>query len=172
MKLISKSQKQTFNLAKKIAAELTGGEALCLIGDLGAGKTAFTKGLAAGLGITKIITSPTFVLMKVYSFSSPFRKGRLGGVKFMEQNIKPPRHFASAPLSKRWAGLLVHIDAYRLECGEQLAGIGALDYFEQPGVITVIEWADRVKDIWPDNTIKIEFKILKGDKREIKITQH
>ena len=66
MKVISKSEKDTFSLAKKIAAQLKGGEVLCLIGDLGAGKTAFTKGIAAGLKIKNIITSPTFVLMKIY----------------------------------------------------------------------------------------------------------
>jgi len=182
MKIISHSVKDTFNLAKKMAAELHGGEVLCLIGDLGAGKTAFTKGLAAGLGVTNTITSPSFVLMKVYpvTFSSPLRKGRLGGVE-----------------------CLAHIDAYRLSDGGQLADIGVLDYFKDSNCITVIEWADRVypvklldkyvklkcnmekfvknlkpdelgvfnrvKDIWPKQVIKIEFKILKGDKREIKI---
>jgi tRNA threonylcarbamoyladenosine biosynthesis protein TsaE len=147
MKIISKSEKQTYNLAKKFTRKLKGGEILCLVGDLGAGKTAFTKGLAAGLGVKNIITSPTFVLMKVYSFSSPLRKGRLGGVKGTE--------------------LFVHIDAYRLSDGRQLEDIGAKDYFNQPDSVTVIEWADRVKDIWPKKIIEIKFKILEGNKREI-----
>ena len=162
MKVISKSERETYNLAKKFAKQLQGGEVLCLIGDLGAGKTAFTKGLAAGLGIKQIITSPTFVLMKVYSFSSPFRKGRLGGVK-------PPRRSAAVTLSKRGTGLLAHIDAYRLSGGEQLTAIGALDYLANPDWVTVIEWADRVRDIWPKKAVKIEFKVLQGDKREIKV---
>lgn len=145
-KSISNSVKDTYNLAKKMAAELHGGEVLCLIGDLGAGKTAFTKGLAAGLGVTNTITSPTFVLMKVYE-------------SLKHKNIKTRKQKLN----------LAHIDAYRLNNGEQLVEIGASDYFGDPGCVTVIEWADRVKNIWPKKVIKIEFKILKGDKREIKI---
>jgi len=147
MKFISKSEKETHSFAKKIAKELRGGEVLCLIGDLGAGKTAFVKGLAAGLGIKNIITSPTFVLMKVYE--SLKRKN----IKTLKQNLIR----------------LAHIDAYRLDDGEQLLGIGVDDYFNDSNCIVVIEWADRVKDIWPKKAIKIEFKILKGDKREIRI---
>ena len=65
-KITTTSAKQTFNLGKKLAAKLRGGEVLALTGPLGAGKTVFIKGLAAGLGIKQIITSPTFTLMKVY----------------------------------------------------------------------------------------------------------
>lgn len=143
MKIISKSEKETFNFAKKFAKQLQGGEVLCLIGNLGAGKTAFTKGLAAGLGIKNIITSPTFVIMKNY---------KVLGHKSIKQ--------------------LAHIDAYRLNGGEQLLGIGVEDYFNQSDCITVIEWANQVADVWPENNIKVEFKILKGDQREIKITNN
>ncbi len=62
----SNSHKATESLGRKIAQTLIGGEALALTGNLGSGKTTFVKGLARGLGIKQIITSPTFVLMKVY----------------------------------------------------------------------------------------------------------
>lgn len=140
MKVISKSEKDTFNLAKKFATQLKGGEVLCLIGDLGAGKTAFTKGIAAGLKIKNIITSPTFVLMKIYKVTE-------------RKTIK----------------YLSHIDAYRLSAGEQLLEIGADDYMSNPECVTIIEWADRVSDIWPDKIVRVDFKILKGDRREIRI---
>ncbi len=140
MKIISKSEKETLSFAKKFANKLKGGEVLCLIGDLGAGKTAFTKGLAKGLKIKNIITSPTFVLMKNYKISG-------------HKNIKH----------------LAHIDAYRLNNGEELFGIGVEDYFNDFNCVTVIEWADKIEDIWPEKIIKVEFKILKEDKREIEI---
>jgi tRNA threonylcarbamoyladenosine biosynthesis protein TsaE len=54
------------NLAKKVAKSLKGGETLALIGNLGAGKTTFTKLLLKASGIRKNITSPTFVLMLPY----------------------------------------------------------------------------------------------------------
>ena len=63
----SHNEQQTIKLAKILAKSLKGGEVICLIGELGAGKTVFTKGLAQGLGIKKLIRSPSFVLMKIYS---------------------------------------------------------------------------------------------------------
>ena len=66
MEFISKSEKQTFNIAKNFAKNLKGGEILLLKGDLGAGKTAFTKGIADALEIKAIITSPTFTIMNEY----------------------------------------------------------------------------------------------------------
>lgn len=62
----SDSEKETCEIAEKVAKGLTGGEIIILEGELGAGKTTFTKGLAKGLGITEEITSPTFVMMKEY----------------------------------------------------------------------------------------------------------
>lgn len=64
---ISKNKEQTMNLAKDLALQLKGGETICLNGDLGAGKTVFVKGLAKGLGIKELITSPTFVLVKEFN---------------------------------------------------------------------------------------------------------
>lgn len=61
------SEEETFELAEKIAARLVGGEVIFLNGRLGAGKTAFTKGLAKSLGITQTVTSPTFTIMKEYA---------------------------------------------------------------------------------------------------------
>lgn len=57
----------TIALGGALARQLQGGEVLALVGNLGAGKTTFVKGLARGLGVRETITSPTFVLMKVYS---------------------------------------------------------------------------------------------------------
>ncbi|MBU2614925.1 MAG: tRNA (adenosine(37)-N6)-threonylcarbamoyltransferase complex ATPase subunit type 1 TsaE [Elusimicrobiota bacterium] len=63
----SKSADETINMAANLSHNLKGGDIICLLGDLGAGKTTFAKGLAKGLGIKKIIVSPTFVIMKEYS---------------------------------------------------------------------------------------------------------
>jgi tRNA threonylcarbamoyladenosine biosynthesis protein TsaE len=57
---------QTRSLATRLAAVARPGDLVCLVGDLGAGKTQFAKGFAVGLGITDTVTSPTFVLMTEY----------------------------------------------------------------------------------------------------------
>lgn len=56
----------TFDFAKKIGEKLKSGDVLCLDGDLGVGKTVFTKGVAAGLGIKDDVSSPTFTLIQEY----------------------------------------------------------------------------------------------------------
>lgn len=56
----------TFEFAKKIGEKLKSGDVLCLDGDLGVGKTVFTKGVAAGLGIKDDVSSPTFTLIQEY----------------------------------------------------------------------------------------------------------
>jgi tRNA threonylcarbamoyladenosine biosynthesis protein TsaE len=58
-------------LAERLAAASRPGDLLCLVGDLGAGKTQFAKGFAVGLGISDVVSSPTFVLMTEYEGRLP-----------------------------------------------------------------------------------------------------
>ncbi|MEW9109707.1 tRNA (adenosine(37)-N6)-threonylcarbamoyltransferase complex ATPase subunit type 1 TsaE [Cytobacillus gottheilii] len=64
--LSSLKPEDTNRLAIKLAENLQPGDVIALEGDLGAGKTTFTKGLAVGLGITKTVSSPTFTIIKEY----------------------------------------------------------------------------------------------------------
>ena len=105
---------------------------ITLSGDLGAGKTTFTQGLARGLGIEKKVTSPTFTIMKEY-------RGRLP---------------------------LYHIDAYRLENITQ--DLGFDEYIESDGVC-VIEWADFIEYVLPEELLNIEFTINDDDSRTLKL---
>ena len=66
MTVITKSPEQTEMLGKKLAAFLRPGDVIAYYGDLGAGKTAFTRGLAAGLGIREAVTSPTYTIVNEY----------------------------------------------------------------------------------------------------------
>lgn len=64
--LDSLSEKETFQIAKELAEQAKPGEVYCLSGDLGVGKTVFTKGFAVGLGITEPVSSPTFTIVQIY----------------------------------------------------------------------------------------------------------
>lgn len=66
LKTISKSTNETETLGERIAATLKGTEQIALFGDLGAGKTAFTRGVCRGLGINDGVSSPTFALVNAY----------------------------------------------------------------------------------------------------------
>lgn len=61
------SEKETFEIAEKMAKRVEASKVFCLDGDLGVGKTVFTKGFAAGLGIEDVIDSPTFTIVKEYT---------------------------------------------------------------------------------------------------------
>lgn len=108
-KFVSESAEQTREFAKNYAATLRGGDVLLLDGEMGAGKTMFVQGLAAGLGISETPTSPTYAYMNdydgrlfhydCYRIETPEQAERLGladyfdmgGICVIEwwQNIEP-----------------------------------------------------------------------------------
>lgn len=72
MKFESFSAEETYALGKKLGEEATPGTVFCLSGDLGVGKTVFTKGFANGLGVTDTVNSPTFTIVQEYQGRIPF----------------------------------------------------------------------------------------------------
>ena len=60
------SEQETYQIARELAEHAKAGEVYCLSGDLGVGKTVFTKGFAAGLGIHEPVSSPTFTIVQIY----------------------------------------------------------------------------------------------------------
>ncbi len=144
---ITHSDAETKELGKQIATTLTGGDVVCLYGELGAGKTTLVKGLAEALGITETITSPTFTLMNVYRIIKTLK----------HKNIKTIKN-------------LVHIDTYRLKSADELVEIGVEDYLGQPNTITIVEWPEKITELLDGKQI-LEIKIEhgKGDERKIEI---
>ncbi len=120
-----------------------------LVGNLGSGKTTFVQEVAKELGVSRFVSSPTFVIMKKYQ-------------------IKNPPSFP--PLLKgghRGDLFLVHIDAYRLKSGEELQKLGFAKLLANPAHLIFIEWADRVADILPLDTETISFEYLDEETRKI-----
>ena len=139
MKVITKNSDETKKLGIEFADKLNGADVVLLYGDLGAGKTTFVQGLAEGLGIKDRILSPTFVLQRIHDV--------------------PDHNFDS----------LNHIDLYRLEEPTEIDSLGLLEMFEDERSITIIEWADRLKNFTPKKGYKIHFKYLSDVEREIEI---
>lgn len=69
LELVSRSTDETIAFGKRLGSHLAAGDVLVLTGDLGAGKTQLTKGIARGLGVTDDVTSPTFTIEMVYEGS-------------------------------------------------------------------------------------------------------
>jgi tRNA threonylcarbamoyladenosine biosynthesis protein TsaE len=112
--------KDTVALGKKLGNLLNAGDIICLKGDLGTGKTYFTKGIASGLKINEPITSPTFTIVNEY-------QGRLK---------------------------LFHFDVYRVNDIDEISAIGFDEYIFSDAV-SVIEWADYIKELIPEECIWI-----------------
>ena len=85
IKLISNSKLDTINLASFIAKFLSKGSLILLTGDLGAGKTTFTQGIAKGLGISENVISPTFNILKCY-FHDPINLYHIDAYRLKDQD--------------------------------------------------------------------------------------
>lgn len=139
--IITKSEKETFDFAKDFSKKLKGGEVVFLEGDLGAGKTVFAKGLCRSLGYKKNVSSPTFVLMRIYE---------------LEKSKK--------------INTVCHVDAYRLASEEELLDIGIKDYINKPETVVIIEWSERIKKKIADKIIKVKINLKSETSREIKLS--
>lgn len=150
MNTTTKSDQETKDMGKKLAASLNGGDIVCLRGELGAGKTTFVKGLAEGLGVADEIKSPTFTLMNIY---------KIKNTKHRTSNT----HF---PIDQ-----LVHIDTYRLKNEQELIDIGVEDYLGQPGVLTVVEWPEKLLTLLENKKMtEVAIGHLEENTRKIEIS--
>ena len=134
-KVTTNSDAETIELAENIESEKFPNMVICLNGDLGSGKTVFTKGFAGAMGIDEI-TSPTFNIIKEYIGELP----------------------------------LYHMDVYRVE-ENNIDNLGLDEYFLKGGV-TIIEWADLIKDYLPEERLDIRFKVIDENTRVLLIKAH
>jgi tRNA threonylcarbamoyladenosine biosynthesis protein TsaE len=126
-------------LAHKLVSRLTPIETATLItlsGELGAGKTTFSQMVGKELGVTENMVSPTFVLEKVYALTDT-------------------RGFTH----------LIHIDAYRLQTGDELGALRLSELLENPQNIILLEWPEKVADSLPLATIAVTLEVHEGGTR-------
>ena len=106
-------EKDTFELGIKIGKEANPGDVYTLIGDLGVGKTALTKGVATGLEITEPISSPTFTIVQVYDEGRipfyHFDVYRIGDVEEMDEIGYEDYFYGDGVTFVEWANLIEEI---------------------------------------------------------------
>jgi tRNA threonylcarbamoyladenosine biosynthesis protein TsaE len=119
-------QEEASSFVRALAPHAEEATLVTLSGELGAGKTAFTQAAAKALGVEDAVTSPTFVLEKIYL-------------------LPPGRPFTH----------LVHIDAYRLEEASELRTLGFDALMREPKNLIMLEWPEKVADALPTPQTRI-----------------
>lgn len=111
---------------QNLSPQENGATVLGLYGDLGAGKTSFTQGLAQALGVSDTVVSPTFVIEKIYTLENQ---------KFSH---------------------LIHIDAYRIEKVEEMLHLGWKEIISNKENLIIVEWPELIDSIMPPHiTIRL-----------------
>lgn len=103
------SEEETFRVGKKIGEQTAPGKVYTLVGDLGVGKTVFTQGVAAGLGITEPVCSPTFTIVQQYNGRMPFYHFdvyRIGDIVEMEEIGYEDMFYGEGICLIEWANLI------------------------------------------------------------------
>lgn len=148
LEVISRSTEQTRRIGMRLGSMLCSGDLVALSGDLGSGKTTFVQGIAAGWGSLDAVTSPTFVLINVYQRPSSEQKPQA-----LER--------------------LYHFDAYRLMGTTEQVLAQAVDLDLETMLTTgvlVVEWAERVLKVLPDEMLRIQFSLTDEQQRDILMT--
>jgi tRNA threonylcarbamoyladenosine biosynthesis protein TsaE len=130
------NEDETRALGQRLGALLRGGCVVLLDGDLGAGKTRFSQGVAQALGAHDALTSPTFNLVLEYPLEQ------------MKAQAPSPCFTASSLLFPD-PRLLRHFDLYRLEQPEQLDDLDYFALIEEPDAVSLVEWGSKFKDYLP-----------------------
>lgn len=128
-------------LGVEIAGELRAGDVVLIHGDLGAGKTTLTQGIAAGLGVTDQIQSPTFGIVAEYDW----------------------------PVSGQTRARLRHLDLYRLESIDDLESIDYASVIAPDDGITIIEWPERAEGWLPTRFMLVRISYVDIGARLVEI---
>ena len=133
------SEQEMLDFGKSIAEKISVPCVIELLGDVGTGKTTFTRGLAVGLGVNEPVTSPSFTISKAYSFKKNDSECEL-----------------------------IHYDFYRLpEPGLMAEDLN--ESLNNNHAIVVVEWAASVENLLPENRMKIEITLNDDGTRKVTI---
>jgi tRNA threonylcarbamoyladenosine biosynthesis protein TsaE len=138
----SSSASATKELGRRLAGCLRPGDILLIEGDLGAGKTTFVQGIAAGLGITDPVASPTFTLMRVLEVD--------------------PTERADGQVRK-----LLHADLYRLDDLRDVSELGILELVEDEDAVAAVEWGNAGAPALGEDVLQIQIDQPGDEERNI-----
>jgi tRNA threonylcarbamoyladenosine biosynthesis protein TsaE len=140
---ISRSEEDTRQIGKDFSTRILPGSVIALFGDLGSGKTIFTKGFCEGFHIAQdTVTSPTFVIINEYD-------GQWGNLTLK----------------------IRHFDFYRIGNHDELLDLGLEEFLNDSSVISIIEWPERIEPYLNPPYWKISFEQINTQTRKLFIQQ-
>jgi tRNA threonylcarbamoyladenosine biosynthesis protein TsaE len=139
LEIVTQSPVETVTVGNVLARYLQDGDVVLLHGDLGAGKTTLAKGIAAALGVSDVVSSPSFALVNEY-------------------NVR-----LAAAVTR-----LYHLDLYRLQGEDDLASIGFEDFLAPADGVTLVEWPERAAAALPERFLLIELETIGSDRRRLR----
>lgn len=189
--MIIKTEEEMLALGNHLAQNLPLPAVFELVGDVGAGKTTFTRGLAAGLDIREPVTSPSFTISKRYIFPlsqnvvKKTETGKENVVKNTETEVETPQPKNPTSSSKNVVkittstaspedprptlGQLVHYDFYRLDdpgiMREELS-----ESLSDPNSVIVVEWGESIADLLPRHTIRLQIALQPDGSRDLQFS--
>lgn len=119
---------------------------IAFYGSMGAGKTTFIKALCEELGVTDVITSPTFAIVNEYQANAP---------------LHPEKGEAARVFP------IYHFDFYRIRRLEEVYDMGYEEYFYAPDTLSLIEWPELAESLLPDNTLRVSIEEQPDGSRSI-----
>lgn len=138
----TRSREDTIRKGREFAATLKGGEAVCLYGDLGAGKTVFVKGIIDYFIPGKRVLSPTFVIVRHY------------------------------PTKNATIEEIIHVDLYRLDTQKDIENLGLSQYLHKPDSVVLIEWAQKLGAHLPKKRIDVKISYMGNSGRAFELNSY
>jgi len=139
LEVVSQSQGETVAVGKALAGFLQDGDVVLLHGDLGAGKTTLAKGIASALGVSEVVSSPSFSLVNEYEVGPTSAVRRL-----------------------------YHLDLYRLRDEADLASIGFDDLVASADGLILVEWPERAATSLPERFLLVEIEPVGSESRRLR----
>ena len=158
MNILIKSINEIREAARQFVNQIGDRRVFAFYGTMGAGKTTFIKAVCEELGVTDVITSPTFAIVNEYEAGDVEAHSCVPSVASDQRS--------SASLFTLHSSLIYHFDFYRIKKLEEVYDMGYEDYFYS-GALCFIEWPELIEELLPEDAVKVSITEQEDGSRQV-----
>ena len=158
MNILIKSINEIREAARQFVNQIGDRRVFAFYGTMGAGKTTFIKAVCEELGVTDVITSPTFAIVNEYEAGDAEAHSCVPSVASDQRS--------SASLLTLRSSLIYHFDFYRIKKLEEVYDMGYEDYFYS-GALCFIEWPELIEELLPEDAVKVSIIEQEDGSRQV-----